>query len=271
MGTPFQNAGYTKDTKFKLLHDDGGFLEGEIVILDGDDGTELPYFKSMDGSNRGCLYLPNDPDGLPDLEVYDEVMKLVNHINYDITLLGKEVVYNRTGQRYLIEGVDISLETITVGSDKDTGAITCKLEDVSFVDEEGWILNNGTEPQYLLEGGKIDVKFRDGNMQLEVTNDNREGDGYSKYAAYNWGVFTLDNSIVAWRPSVASPVDDTAISESEVYTDHQEEENASTTSVGASVHIFVKLSFNNTDYAISRDEAYKIYQDLKHIFEEKIV
>ena len=71
--TPFQAAGYTKDTKFRVLVDYRGLYRGDIVTLDEDDGTVAPWFKNEDGS-IGYMYLPNmAPEGqLEVLEVHEE-------------------------------------------------------------------------------------------------------------------------------------------------------------------------------------------------------
>ena len=71
--TPFEEAGYTEDTKFKVIRDRGVLRVGDIVTLDLDDGTEWPYFKIEDGISEGC-WLPNMTplDKLEDLEVYEE-------------------------------------------------------------------------------------------------------------------------------------------------------------------------------------------------------
>ena len=57
--TPFEKAGYTKDTKFKVLRDSNAcFSKGDIVTLAEDDGFRCPWFKTEDG-NVGRLWLPN--------------------------------------------------------------------------------------------------------------------------------------------------------------------------------------------------------------------
>ena len=71
--TPFEEVGYTKDTKFKVLVDYWGLYRGDIVTLELDDGTISPKFKTEDGRDD-WIYLPNmAPQGYPeDLEVYEE-------------------------------------------------------------------------------------------------------------------------------------------------------------------------------------------------------
>lgn len=48
--TPFEKAGYTKDTKFKFVGEDGEFAIGEVLWLDKDDGTRYPSFTNGDKS-----------------------------------------------------------------------------------------------------------------------------------------------------------------------------------------------------------------------------
>ena len=71
MTTPFKKAGYTKDTKFKVINDeaeDFGIYEGDIVWLHRDDGSICPAFSS--GGNHTYFYLPGE--GNADLEVYHD-------------------------------------------------------------------------------------------------------------------------------------------------------------------------------------------------------
>lgn len=178
-------------------------LDGGVVDVKFKDGTIITNVTDDNRDGDGGDYVAYN------WQVYNNVVVAWKPSNrYNLTLMGREVVYNQTGQHYLIEGVNTFGETLTIGSDKDTGAIICKLEDISFV------------------------------------------------------------KTVA--PSVASPADDTAILEPEVYTDHQEEEVSPKANVGASVNIEVILNLNGSNYAITRDEAYKLYQDLQVIFEEKL-
>ena len=74
--TPFEEEGYTEDTKFKVLRGLGDLKEGDIVTLDKDDGTILPYFKTED-SRESSMWLPNmTPEGYEgELEVYEEPNK----------------------------------------------------------------------------------------------------------------------------------------------------------------------------------------------------
>lgn len=53
--TPFEAAGYTKDTVFRVTTDAPRFLAGTQVMLAKDDGTDTPYF--TDGSVYGFVKL----------------------------------------------------------------------------------------------------------------------------------------------------------------------------------------------------------------------
>ncbi len=53
--TPFEKAGYTKDSKFRVMRDTFHFVEGDTVWLDWDDGSNYPMF--TDGKiNSGFRY-----------------------------------------------------------------------------------------------------------------------------------------------------------------------------------------------------------------------
>ena len=71
--TPFEKAGYTKDTKFKVLRDWGSLKKGDIVTLKEDNGEDFPWFKTEEGRPQWC-WLPNmAPNRIVEqLEVYVE-------------------------------------------------------------------------------------------------------------------------------------------------------------------------------------------------------
>lgn len=57
--TPFQKAGYTKDTKFRVLACNGeeyGIPKGSVVRLDFDDGSVCPLFRK-DGHDKLYCFL----------------------------------------------------------------------------------------------------------------------------------------------------------------------------------------------------------------------
>jgi hypothetical protein len=69
--TPFKKAGYTKDTKFRVLNngaEEYGIYEGDIVWLHDDDGSTSPAFTA--GDDYMFFTLPGQSE--PDLEVYVE-------------------------------------------------------------------------------------------------------------------------------------------------------------------------------------------------------
>ena len=67
--TPFEKAGYTKDTKFKALTKDGDLNVGDIVTLECDDGSSCPWFENELVDSAIGLLLPNYGN---DIEVYEE-------------------------------------------------------------------------------------------------------------------------------------------------------------------------------------------------------
>ena len=78
--TPYQEEGYTENSLFKFVGDDGQFDKGELIKLHYDDGDDCPDFKSItrDRKRYCCLYEveyvgeEGNEDMLPD---YDEVSK----------------------------------------------------------------------------------------------------------------------------------------------------------------------------------------------------
>lgn len=70
--TPFEKAGYTEKTKFKVLRGDGGIRDGDIVTLQKDDNSTCPYFENQRGRIM-AMYLPDKTaGGIQELEVYEE-------------------------------------------------------------------------------------------------------------------------------------------------------------------------------------------------------
>lgn len=55
--TPFEEAGYTKDTKFRMKKDVNNLTKGTIVWLYWDDGSICPEF--TDGCCTSFVYLPS--------------------------------------------------------------------------------------------------------------------------------------------------------------------------------------------------------------------
>jgi len=70
--TPFEKAGYTKDTKFKFIGEDGEFEQGETVWLERDDGTSCPKFTN---GKRSEYLIAVSESGL-DVEPITEPKKL---------------------------------------------------------------------------------------------------------------------------------------------------------------------------------------------------
>lgn len=54
--TPFEQAGYTKDSKFRTLTEIYGLPIGTTLILSKDDGTDSPFFRLLDGGKIDRKY-----------------------------------------------------------------------------------------------------------------------------------------------------------------------------------------------------------------------
>ena len=100
--TPFEEAGYTKETKFRVLRDWGNLKKGDIVTLGLDDGTECPWFKTEDGRRAWC-WLPNmAQEGCEErLEVYEE-------LNEDLTPFEKAGYTKDTKFKVLVSTLDFN-------------------------------------------------------------------------------------------------------------------------------------------------------------------
>ena len=73
--TPFEQAGYTKDTEFRVISSGAHFNAGDVVKLKYDDTSTSPCFVNEKTRKSGYMYLPGH--GLNDslvyhLEVYSE-------------------------------------------------------------------------------------------------------------------------------------------------------------------------------------------------------
>ena len=96
--TPYQEKGYTEDSLFKFVGDDGEFEQGEILKLSKDDGTDLITYTSTTSDEASYLYfdeveyigeegaediLPNYAETLTPKPVEDVVKQdNVNHPNH---------------------------------------------------------------------------------------------------------------------------------------------------------------------------------------------
>jgi hypothetical protein len=97
--TPFQKAGFTKDTKFRCLCNYGDLRKGVIVTLNKDDGTDCPEFIDGNG-NQEYMILPDL--AFAELEVYTEISVDDSSLIEEIPLveISREVKYT-----VLIKGV----------------------------------------------------------------------------------------------------------------------------------------------------------------------
>lgn len=60
MTTPATRQGFVAGRKYRLTEDDSAystFKEGDIVKLDRDDGTDIPYFKRLSDGSGGFVPL----------------------------------------------------------------------------------------------------------------------------------------------------------------------------------------------------------------------
>lgn len=73
--TPFEAAGYTKDSKFKTLVTRGNTLAGVIVQLQEDDGSHCPFFEAVDVGERLCFWLPTEGDKRGDEEELELIVE----------------------------------------------------------------------------------------------------------------------------------------------------------------------------------------------------
>ena len=90
--TPFQKAGFTKDTKFRCLCSYGNLRKGVIVTLNKDDGTDCPEFIDENG-NEEYMILPDL--AFAELEVYTEISGDYSPLIEEIPLveISQEVKY----------------------------------------------------------------------------------------------------------------------------------------------------------------------------------
>ena len=75
--TPYQEKGFTENSLFKFIGDDGHFERGEVIKLHSDDGSSVPEFKSVTRDRCRYCFLDFDveyigeegaEDMLPDCE-----------------------------------------------------------------------------------------------------------------------------------------------------------------------------------------------------------
>ncbi len=99
--TPFEKAGYTKDTKFRVVTDIyGGTSKGNVVWLARDDGTNCPIFTN--GISNSCFWLPCADEGGVELEVIEDTVEPITtkeeeesypHIQVKLSAVDKTPTY----------------------------------------------------------------------------------------------------------------------------------------------------------------------------------
>ena len=114
--TPFEEEGYTKETKFRVLRDMFRLKKGDIVTLYKDGGTICPKFITEDG-RKGTIWIPSiTPHCVKDLlEVYEEHLT-----KYLITTLHDNIVkYAKNLEDLSFEINKMGIEVLSVGEIKD--------------------------------------------------------------------------------------------------------------------------------------------------------
>lgn len=94
--TPFEKAGYTKDTKFRVTQDAARVCDlkvGAVVWLSCDDGSTSPEF--TDGRYEGFLQLPGIDEEYTPLEVIKETTEedQYPHIQVKLSAVDKTPTY----------------------------------------------------------------------------------------------------------------------------------------------------------------------------------
>lgn len=78
-GSPFDKAGYTEDTVFRVVKYYGALRTGDLVKLKVDDNSRSPLFTPLDGTRSTYAYLPgcSDYGYAESLEVYTESTRII--------------------------------------------------------------------------------------------------------------------------------------------------------------------------------------------------
>jgi len=132
--TPFEKAGYTKDTKFRVLHGGYVFKRGDIVKLSYDDGSNFPRFhKVYDPFTRHYIYLPGkSPTGIEFLEVVNEegAPPKVHQVTLMLVGGGNHIqIRDVTSFKITDEFIDIYSDTVVFhGNRKDYNILTCSTD-----------------------------------------------------------------------------------------------------------------------------------------------
>lgn len=129
---------------------------------------------------------------------------------------------------------------------------------------DGWIEWKGGDASPIAKGTPHEVNVRGLG---EVIDNSPE--------TWNWKHTGGTGDILAYRileePVEPFTTDAITISESSEYIGSPTPQNVSNVTVGASVEIKILLDVQGFRFGLSRDEAYKLYQDLQKVFEESII
>lgn len=77
--TPYQKKGYTENSLFKYIGEDGNFERGEVIKLHNDDGSDIPDFKSVTRDRCRYCFLDSDvkyigEDGCEDMLLVEDML-----------------------------------------------------------------------------------------------------------------------------------------------------------------------------------------------------
>lgn len=155
---------------------------------------------------------------------------------------------------HIKQGMFVSLEGIEVGSELELSIIDAFVQAGARKDEgRDESFNCKMECRYNYFGWSFDYGT--------YFSDDEEYSGFSELVSVD---FTLKG------PKTSSEALQDTLEEkaTEVLA---KEENGSESNTGASVNISVLVSVQGNNYQLTRDQAYKLWEDLTEIFEEKIV
>lgn len=122
------------------------------------------------------------------------------------------------------------------------------------VGDEFEVINSG---YMTFNAGQVVVLTEDDHSECPLFED--------KYGSDDGYVYLKDVKLI--KPS---STDDTATSQESEYIGSPIAQKVSNDNTGAYVSIEINVEVKGTPFKLNRDEAYKLYQDLKRIFEESI-
>lgn len=126
---------------------------------------------------------------------------------------------------------------------------------------EDWIKWEGGNESPVVKGVHTEVKFREGHTSITT-------------GGCRWDHWGSDGDIVAYRKVKHSvedgSTDDIATSDEGEYIGSPTPQNVSSVNTGASVSVVINVEVKGKPFELTRDEGYKLYEDLERIFQESI-